>query len=243
LLRISDVAILLNACIIRRDMANNFNQNKPPNQYDPIPKVDDVDRQSHQSPNHSNWRSTYKGFFSIAQLFAGALLLAFFINHFIFQSYEVFGQSMYPTLNQGDRLIISKVSKSWNSLLNNDYYPSRGEIIVFHNPRSQQTQLIKRVVGVPGDRVVVSEGKVTVFNEENPDGFMPDDLIGVDLAEGTEGNVDLTVNPGEVFVVGDNRLPNASFDSRSPELGTIPVEYVVGELVLRVFPLGEAGFY
>lgn len=186
--------------------------------------------------------SSYKGLLSVVQLFAGALLLAFFINQFLFQSYEVFGQSMAPTLQQGDRLIISKISKSWDGLFNNEYVPGRGSVVVFKNPRNTSTQLVKRVIGLPGDRVVVADGGITVFNDENPDGFNPDELYEADL-ELTDGDVDVTVPSGEIFVVGDNRLPNASYDSRSAELGSIPIDVVVGELALRVFPLGEAKFF
>ncbi|MDX1765856.1 MAG: signal peptidase I [Candidatus Saccharimonadales bacterium] len=222
-------------------MDPDFKVHKP--QIDPIPPSSESDQPSQPKKSRkSNWLSSYKGFISIFQLIAGALLLAFIINQFIFQSYEVFGQSMTPTLSQGDRLIISKVSKSWNSLWNNDYQPGRGEIVVFRNPRNNTTQLVKRVIGLPGDRVVVDGGQITVFNDENPDGFNPDEDQQLDLAS-TDGRVDLTVPDGQIFVVGDNRIPNGSYDSRSPDLGTVPIDVVVGELVLRIFPLTEAKFF
>jgi len=222
-------------------MDPDFKVHEP--QIDPIPPSSDSDQQTQpKKPKKNNWLSSYKGIISVIQLFAGALLLAFVINQFIFQSYEVFGQSMTPTLDQGDRLIISKVSKSWNSLWNNEYFPGRGEIVVFKNPRNNATQLVKRVIGLPGDRVVVEAGQITVFNDENPEGYNPDEAHELDLAT-TDGKVDIVVPGGEIFVVGDNRIPNGSYDSRSPELGTIPVVEVVGELVLRIFPLNDAKFF
>ena len=114
--------------------------------------------------------------------------------------------------------------------------------MVFRNPRNNTTQLVKRVIGLPGDRVVVDGGQITVFNDENPDGFNPDEDQQLDLAS-TDGRVDLTVPDGQIFVVGDNRIPNGSYDSRSPDLGTVPIDVVVGELVLRIFPLTEAKFF
>lgn len=220
-------------------MNDDFNTLPTPN-IDPIPPSDGNDQQQNPEPsNKSKWWAPYKGLLSVAQLFLGALLLAFIINQYLFQSYEVFGQSMAPTLSQGDRLIISKISKSWHGLLNDEYLPGYGEVVVFKNPRNTSTQLVKRVIGLPGDRVVVKDGVITVFNDENPDGFSPDEQAELDL-EAAEGDVDVTVPDSELFVVGDNRLPNASYDSRSAELGTIPIDVVVGELVLRVFPLGDA---
>ncbi len=106
---------------------------------------------------------------------------------------------------------------------------------MFHKPDGSEEQLIKRVIGLPGDRVVVSDGTITVFNKSDPDGFQPDDApYGKNLPE-TAGNVDVSVGEGEIFVSGDNRIPGASLDSRS-SLGNIDLGLVVGKLVLRLFP-------
>ncbi len=106
---------------------------------------------------------------------------------------------------------------------------------MFHKPDGSTEQLIKRVIGLPGDRVVVSDGVMTVFNKTFPNGFRPDDApYGKNLAV-TSGNVDVRVSKGEVFVSGDNRIPGASLDSRS-SLGNIDLDLIVGKLVLRLFP-------
>ena len=182
-----------------------------------------------------------KGFWSLFQLLAGALVLAFIINNVVFQSYEVFGQSMVPTLHEGDRLIISKLGKSWSSLTGQDYLPKHGEIVVFHNPHETQTQLVKRVVGLPGERVVVSGGRITVVNEEFPLGFNFDERFNLSLSP-TVGNVDMIVPDGEIFVVGDNRTAGGSLDSRN-DLGTVPINQLVGDLVIRIFPLNDAAWF
>lgn len=171
-----------------------------------------------------------------------ALLLAFVINQFIFQSYQVFGESMAPTLHQGDRLIISKLGKTWSSITRSDFVPKRGEVVVFTNTIDENEQLVKRVVGVPGDRVVVNDGEIRVFNVDNPQGFDPDEQVDVEFAAVTEGVVDVDVGDGELFVVGDNRLPNGSLDSRF-DVGLVPTSNVSGTLVMRIFPLGDAAFY
>lgn len=176
--------------------------------------------------------------FSTALLFAGALLTAVLLNMFVFQSYEVDGQSMEPTLFHRDRLIIYKFHKTWASLTRKHYMPERGDIIVFHKPNGSSDQLIKRVIGLPGDRVVVKNDHITIYNSEHPDGFNPDDAdYGAGL-QPTFGNVDVTVEEDEVFVAGDNRIAGASLDSRS-SLGNVPTKYIVGELAVRYLPVGN----
>lgn len=184
----------------------------------------------------------WKNSMLLFQLVVGAVLLAFFINQFVFQSYQVLGESMSPTLHNGDRLIVSKTSRSWNSLLRRDYIPARGEIIVFKSPINNSTQLVKRVVGLPGDRVLIRDGQVSIFNESNPAGFSPDDQFDADIPDITSGEVDLIVGIGEIFVIGDNRLPGGSSDSRN-DLGLVPIDNIIGELSLRIFPLNEARFF
>ena len=180
----------------------------------------------------------FKSLLSTFQLVLGAVVLAVVINHFVFQSYQVFGQSMVPTLHEGDRLIINKLGKSWASVFGDGYLPKRGDIIVFHNPNDAQIQLVKRVIGLPGDRIVVDNGDITVYTDDSPLGFDYDLRFGLDLGS-TVGEVDINVPAGEVFVVGDNRTPGGSLDSRN-ELGTVPAEEIVGDLAFRIFPVEQA---
>ena len=182
--------------------------------------------------------ATWKDTLSTILLFGGALLTAVLLNLFVFQSYEVDGQSMEPTLHNRDRLIIYKMNKTWSTISRSDYMPKRGDIIVFHKPNGSSDQLIKRVIGLPGDRVIVKNEKITIYNKENPDGFNPDDAPYGGELQPTFGNVDVTVGQNEVFVCGDNRIPGASYDSRST-LGNIPTRFIVGELVLRYLPFGD----
>lgn len=201
-----------------------------PNINDPLPPSPPP--QTKRAPKPSVLRS----FFSTFLLIAGALVFALTINAFVFQSYEVDGSSMEPTLQNKDRLIIWKLPRTWASITNHQYEPKRGDVIVFHKPDGSDEQLIKRVIGLPGERVVVSDGNITVYNSEHPDGFNPDDApYGKDLPI-TSGTVDTNVGAGEIFVSGDNRIPGASLDSRS-SLGNVPLDKVVGKLVLRLFPL------
>jgi signal peptidase I len=163
------------------------------------------------------------------------------LHNFVFQAYHVLGTSMVPTLHNADYLIISKVGYTTALIKralgqNAVYIPGRGEIIVFRYPKDPSEVFVKRVIGLPGDRVVVKDGKVTVYNTEHPSGYNPDtNYEAVDTA--TFGNVDETVQPGFVFVIGDNRAPGGSYDSR--EWGELPSSYIIGDAVLRLLPLDQ----
>jgi len=197
-------------------------------------QIKDPDAVKHPRFRSRAWQHAFN-FLSVLQLLGVALLLAFLINQFVFQSYQVFGESMSPTLHEGDRLIISKLGKTFSR---DDFIPKRGEIVFFDSTVNPAEQLVKRVVGIPGDRVVVNNGEIRIYNIDNTNGFNPDELVDADFAKPTLGNVDVTVGDGEIFVVGDNRLPDASLDSRFA-VGLVPIESVSGTLVMRIFPLSK----
>lgn len=182
-------------------------------------------------------RDNLKSILSTLAILVAAPLVAILLTSFVFQSYEVDGPSMETTLQNGDRLIVVKIGKTWASLTNNDYIPARGEIIVFSRPEEDNRQLIKRVIGLPGERVVVRNNHITVYNDDFIDGFNPD--LNVDYRNEvnptTPGDIDITVPDGEVFVAGDNRTN--SLDSRS--FGTVPSEDIVGKLALRIYPFSK----
>jgi len=150
---------------------------------------------------------------------------------------------MFPTMHDGDRLIVSKIGKTTSGITNNVFEPKRGEIVVFTSPKDPDLQLIKRVIGLPGERVVVKNGSITVYNQENPRGFNPDENGGYaeDLPP-TSGQTNVTVPEGHIFVAGDNRVGSNSLDSRN-ELGTIPEELIVGTASVRLWPLQDARFF
>lgn len=185
-----------------------------------------------------------KSILTTIAILAIAPILALAITAFVFQSYEVDGPSMEPTLQTHDRLIVWKVGRTWSRITNKPYIPPRGTVVVFvkHGmydfSGDREKQLIKRIIGLPGDRVVVSGGIITVYNTDNPEGFRPDDTLEqIQGIKGeTIGDVDTLVGPDEIFVVGDHR--DNSLDSRS--FGTVPAEDIVGTLSARLLPLSEA---
>jgi signal peptidase I len=191
-------------------------------------------------------RSGWREFFSTVAILAGALLVALLIITFVFRSYQVDGPSMEATLQNDDKLIIWKVPRTWARVTGHDYIPDRGDIIVFTQSglgqfNQQDTkQLIKRVIGLPGDRVVVHDGRYTIYNKAHPHGFDPDASLpyGKDIPP-TQGNIDVRLGKHQLFVSGDNR-PD-SLDSRS--FGPINADQIIGKLIVRVFPLGSTKIF
>ena len=196
--------------------------------------------QTGQSPKQKeNWRNIL----STIALLLIAPLFALFLITFVFQSYLVDGPSMETTLQNSDRLIVWKVPRTWARITGHAYIPQRGDIIVFTEPdlenfgQKATKQLIKRVVALPGERVVVQNGTLLVYNQEHPDGFRPDTNDPENsIADTTSGSLDITVPENHVFVAGDNR--GNSLDSRA--FGPVAAENIVGKLTARFLPLGQA---
>ncbi len=175
-----------------------------------------------------------------------APLIAVFLTVFVFQSYQVDGPSMQETLHNNDRLIVWKLPRTWAKITGHQYVPKRGDIIIFSQSNLSQygdsadtKQLVKRVIGLPGDHVVVKNNTITIYNDEHPEGFQPDDTLSYAKEAGittTADNVDVTLKDNQLFVCGDNR--SNSLDSRI--FGPIKTDQVVGKLVVRILPLSKA---
>ena len=188
-------------------------------------------------------RSGTQELLATAGILVAALLVALFIIGFVFRSYQVDGPSMENTLQNADKLIIWKVPRSWARVTGHPYIPNRGDIIVFSESglsefgQQDTKQLIKRVIGLPGDRVVLKDDAYTIYNSAHPRGFKPDKSLpyGHNIPP-TSGNVDITLGKDQLFVSGDNR-PD-SLDSRA--FGPIKADQIVGKLIIRVFPLDQA---
>ena len=185
--------------------------------------------------------SNLKNILQTIALLALAPILALFLTSHVFQPYEVDGASMETTLHNGDRLIVYKLPKTLSNIMNKPYTPSRWDVVVFDRPSSLVTSdatdhLIKRVIGLPGERVVVKDGSVTVYNKDYEQGFNPDE--GKEYAKDiltTDRSADITVGANQVFVMGDNRTNSA--DSRM--FGPIATSSIVGKATSRFIPVGS----
>jgi len=134
-------------------------------------------------------------------------------------------ESMVPILEVGDRVVANKLVYHFN-------VPQRGDIIVFESPNGE-IYLVKRVVGVPGDRIEVVRGTLYVNEERWEEPYLNRELPD------TNSYGPVTVPEGHVFVMGDNRADSA--DSRYV-IGPVPLEHIEGEAFMRIWPLGKLGF-
>lgn len=138
---------------------------------------------------------------------------------------------MYPTLEEGDRLILKK----YETALKTQEY-KRGDIVVFKSPlENDNRSFIKRVIGLPGDKISIFNGQLYINDRKIEESYIEKDSFTDSLTYG-DG---YTVLENELFVIGDNRLPGKSSDSRS--FGGITLEAIEGKVVIRIFPISKFG--
>lgn len=143
--------------------------------------------------------------------------------------------------------MVNRIPSTISHLRNQTWVPERGDIIVFKNPQIStglgDEYLVKRVIGLPGERVVVADGQITVYSSDQPQGFDPD-LLFENGTPGspTAGKIDIKIPDNEIFVSGDHRQESYSYDSRNG-LGTVPLYDVIGPVSVRLFPFDKLQFF
>ena len=183
---------------------------------------------SPDSSSHPSKKASSSSLRSLVAYIAVALAVAFFIRFFIATPYVVQGQSMEPTFDNWHYLIIDRISYDIGN-------PQRGDVIVFNLPQNTGRSLIKRVIGLPGETVIISEQTVTIKNKEHPKGFTLQESYLDPANFGGAANLSVTLGKDEFFVLGDNRRVSA--DSRI--WGTLPRKDIVGRVLVRLFPLSK----
>ena len=177
-----------------------------------------------------------------------APIIAILLTAFVFQSYQVDGPSMETTLHDNDRLIVWKAPRTIARITHHQYVPGRGDVIIFDEPGlgvedgTGTKQLVKRVIGLPGERVVIKNNEITVYSADHPNGFNPDKTLPYGSEHPfpvTEDDVDVRLTSSQLFVLGDNRTN--SLDSRA--FGPIETHQVVGKLAVRILPLSKAKIF
>jgi signal peptidase I len=174
------------------------------------------------------WKALpYRGLIEWVAILVGALLVAFLVKSFLFQAFYIPSASMSPTLQVSDRVLVNKLSYDLHDV-------HRGDIIVFRTPPGggdgAVKDLIKRVIGLPGDTVEAREGKVYVNGTPLDEPYTH--------GATTSPMAPQKIPPGHYFMMGDNR-PN-SRDSRF--FGPIDGDLIVGRAFIKVWPIGSIGF-
>jgi len=154
-----------------------------------------------------------------------AIVTVFIVRNFLVQPFLVSGASMEPTFSSGDYLLIDELAYRFRN-------PERGEVVVFKYPGNENVYYIKRIIGLPGERLIFKDGKVQVFNQENSRGFFLEESYLPPLS--TFGQ-EVTLREGEYFVLGDNRT--YSSDSRS--WGPLSRKEIVGIVRFRLWPFNK----
>ena len=164
----------------------------------------------------------------------GIIIVVKLVQGFLIQPFIVDGGSMLPTYHNQEFLLVDKFS----------YYthlPNRGDVVIFKlyeggtNPYTGK-YLIKRMIGLPGERVVVKDGVTTIFNKNNPNGFvLPEPYV---IYKDLQKNVDVTLDDKHYFMMGDNRAQ--SYDSR--DWGPLDSANIKGQVLFRIYPLSTLSY-
>lgn len=172
--------------------------------------------------------SKARGYIEWAAVIVGSLLVAILVKTFLLQAFYIPSASMEPTLHPQDRVLVNKLSYELHDV-------NRGDLIVFGHPEEvsgEDTQdLIKRVIGLPGETVELRENSVLIDGQPLDEPYLPEGTTFSDFGP-------VQVPEGHVFVLGDNRA--ASRDSRV--FDSVPIDDIVGRAFFRIWPPSRIGF-
>ena len=144
------------------------------------------------------------------------------VRYFLIQPFYVKGASMEPNFYNHEYLIVNEISYRFN-------VPERGDTVVFKYPVDPSQHFIKRVIGLPGEKIKINSGRIYIINENHPEGaILKEDYLSPSMM--TLGDVNLVLAEDEYFLMGDNRI--ASLDSRN--FGPVKRKYIVGKTLFRL---------
>lgn len=180
-----------------------------------------------ESASHNQTQGTNKGSGFVWELFRTGLIVLLIvlpIRLFVAQPFIVSGASMEPTFSSGDYLIIDQLSYRFEK-------PDRKDVVVFRYPNNPSKFYIKRVIGLPGETIEISDNTVTVFNQDYPNGRKLEESY-ITAARESEETETYDLDDDEYFVLGDNRQSSA--DSRT--WGPLPARFLIGHALLQLLP-------
>lgn len=160
-------------------------------------------------------------------------IIAFTIRLFIIQPFLVKGESMEPNFKNGEYLIVNEISYKLGEK------PKRGDVVVFKYPKDPRENYIKRIIGLSGEKIKIEDGKIFIFNQSDPDGVELKEYY-IPYISQTDQNIsqEWTLQNNDYFVIGDNRLPGGSSDSRT--WGPLPRKNIIGRVWFVFWPPQEA---
>lgn len=170
-----------------------------------------------------------KELIDLIKSFLIAIVAAILVMTFIFRTVSVDGESMLPTLNNKDRLLVEKVSYYFRE-------PKVGDIIVIKYPADPKQQYIKRIVAVGGDKIKIKNNKLYVNGKEIKENYINEEM---NSSIDSKFNNEIEIPKDTVFVLGDNR--NHSKDSRYDDVGYVDVKLIVGRANFRIYPFKDIG--
>ncbi len=180
----------------------------------------------------------------IIKIIALAFIIIVPVRVFLFQPFFVQGASMEPNFEDGQYLIINELgyketSIGWGS---HDFFTvnpfrkiSRQMTVVFRYPLDSDKYFIKRIIGLPGEKIRILNGDVFIFNSQSPDGFILDESAYLLASLKTRGDLAVTLKDDEYFVMGDNRM----FSSDSRSWGPVSKKDIIGEVLFRAWPIDK----
>jgi len=196
--------------------------------------------------------SVYQGvgsfIWEIVKIFILALVIIVPIRVFLFQPFFVQGASMEPNFEDSQYLIITELGyKETNIRIGQQQIFKAGAfknidrqtVVVFRYPLDESKFFIKRIIGLPGEKVEVKNGQVRIYNSQNPNGFVLDESRYLSPSVETSGDVSMTIKSDEYFVMGDNRR----YSSDSRVWGPVKQADIMGKVLLRAWPLDKINIY
>lgn len=166
------------------------------------------------------------GAYEWLQCLVAALLVCVIIFSFFFRIIGIIGSSMVPTFHDGDSVIISNIL----------YTPSQGDVVVLRKDSFQDEPIIKRVIAVEGQTVSIDFNEGIVYVDDKP---LDESYVAEPTYQPLDFSGEVLVPEGCVFVMGDNR--NHSTDSRYSAIGCVDNRYIMGKVLLRIFPINKFG--
>jgi len=183
-----------------------------------------------KSTYDSIWQTIGEFMVEIVKVVIISLAIIIPVRYFLIQPFYVKGASMEPNFHDHEYLII-------NEIVYRFFEPQRGDIVVFRYPKDPSQYFIKRIIGLPGEKVKIKDNKVYIYNDQYPNGIAINEDIYLADEEPTPniGKTEFILGQGEYFVLGDNR--EASLDSR--KFGTVSRRLIIGKAWVRGWPFDK----